>query len=282
MARLILGPILRHVGQTEATVWVETDRPCQVTVLGCTVRTFEILGHHYGLVLVTDLAPGSRQVYSVDLDGQCAWPLPDSPFPPSCIRTVTPGDPVRILFGSCRVAAPHLPPHTLHPDRHELGRGVDALTAMAEMLRTAGPDGLPHLIVHGGDQVYSDDLSPPVQAFVTRRRQTVPGPPGAVVDFEEFARLYADAWSEPALRWLLSTVSNVMIFDDHEIHDDWNSSRAWRERMERLPWWRERMLAGLMSYWVYQHAGNLDSAGLAREGLLERLRLPAGDAGPVL
>ncbi|MBO0708018.1 MAG: alkaline phosphatase family protein [Candidatus Dormibacteraeota bacterium] len=282
MARLILGPMLRHVGQTEATVWVETDRPCQVAVLGCTAPTFEILGHHYGLVVVTGLAPDSRHPYAVELDGQRAWPLPDSRFPQSCIRTVKSGNPVRILFGSCRRAAPHSPPHTLHPDRHELGLGVDALTAMAEMLRSADPGELPDLLIHGGDQVYSDLLPPSVQAFVNRRRETVPGPPREVVDFEEFARLYTEAWSEPTLRWLLSTVSNLMIFDDHEIHDDWNSSLAWRERVERLPWWHDRMVSGLMTYWVYQHAGNLDSAGLAKEGLLERLETQAGDAGPLL
>jgi PhoD-like phosphatase len=282
MPRLILGPMLRHVGPTEATVWVETDRPCRVTVLCCTVTTFEVSGHHYGLVVVTGLAPGGRYEYTVELDGERVWPPPRSAYPSSCIRTVRPDGPVRILFGSCRLVAPHSPPHTLHPDRHELGRGVDALTAMAEQLRAADPEELPHLVVHGGDQVYSDELSPAVRAFVRSRRQTVPGPPREVVDFEEFARLYTDAWSEPTLRWLLSTVSNIMIFDDHEIHDDWNSSLAWRERIERLPWWHDRMVAGLMSYWVYQHAGNLDSAGLAREGVLEGLRRQAADAGPVL
>ena len=33
MAGLILGPLLRYVGETEATVWVETDAPCTVEVL---------------------------------------------------------------------------------------------------------------------------------------------------------------------------------------------------------------------------------------------------------
>ena len=33
---LLLGPMLRYVGETEATVWVETDRECQVEILGRT------------------------------------------------------------------------------------------------------------------------------------------------------------------------------------------------------------------------------------------------------
>ena len=32
MTQLVLGPVLRHVGETDATVWVETDQPCTVEV----------------------------------------------------------------------------------------------------------------------------------------------------------------------------------------------------------------------------------------------------------
>jgi len=47
----MLGPMLRYVGETEATVWVETDRECLVEILGRQARTFEVAGHHYGLVV---------------------------------------------------------------------------------------------------------------------------------------------------------------------------------------------------------------------------------------
>src|SRR5688500_6730615 len=47
---LVIGPLLRYVGATEATVWVETDGPCRVEVLGRSVDTFAIEGHHYALV----------------------------------------------------------------------------------------------------------------------------------------------------------------------------------------------------------------------------------------
>ena len=33
MAGLVLGPLLRYTGSTQATVWVETDAPCEVAVL---------------------------------------------------------------------------------------------------------------------------------------------------------------------------------------------------------------------------------------------------------
>ena len=69
--------MLRYVSETEATIWVETDRECQVEVLGRGVPTFEVAGHHYGLVVVDGLAPGSEHEYQVALDGAVRWPLPD-------------------------------------------------------------------------------------------------------------------------------------------------------------------------------------------------------------
>jgi hypothetical protein len=51
----VLGPLLRYAGETEVAIWVETDRACQVEILGHQARTFEVAGHHYGLVVVDGL-----------------------------------------------------------------------------------------------------------------------------------------------------------------------------------------------------------------------------------
>ena len=51
MASLLLGPLLRYTGRTQATVWVETDAACEVAVLGRAAATFEVEGHHYALVV---------------------------------------------------------------------------------------------------------------------------------------------------------------------------------------------------------------------------------------
>ncbi|MET9842883.1 alkaline phosphatase family protein, partial [Streptomyces virginiae] len=95
MAGLRLGPLLRHVdweSGTSATVWVETDRACTAEVRcpgggGGSAPTFRVVGHHYALVVVTGLAPGSATTYEVLLDGERVWPLADSPQPPSTIHT---------------------------------------------------------------------------------------------------------------------------------------------------------------------------------------------------
>ena len=60
-----------------------------------------------------------------------------------------------------------------------------------------------------------------------------------------------------------------MVIDDHDMHDDWNISKAWCEEMERKEWWKERVLGGMVSYWVYQFIGNLSPAELTRASALQ-------------
>jgi hypothetical protein len=55
---LILGPLLRHVGRLDATVWVEMSRPRTVLPgLGDSERTRPVAGHHYALVVLEDFPP---------------------------------------------------------------------------------------------------------------------------------------------------------------------------------------------------------------------------------
>ena len=129
--------------------------------------------------------------------------------------------------------------------------------------------------------MYADEVSPETLAFV-RSRRDVSQPPGEqVADFEEYTRLYRESWSDPDIRWLLSTVPSTMIFDDHDVHDDWNISEAWVDEMRRLPWWEERIVGAFMSYWLYQHLGNLAPPELAEEPLYAELRADE-DGGPRL
>jgi hypothetical protein len=178
VASLVLGPVLRHVGLHDATVWVETDRPCTVRILASKARTFEISNHHYALVTIVGLASGERYEYTVELDGDTVWPEPGSGYPPSAIATLRERGPIRLIFGSCRLAYPHSRPFTLTPRQHEAGRGVDALTAFGEQLRHLPPDQRPDLILHLGDQVYSDELPLSMQEYVHQRRGQ-PRPAGA-------------------------------------------------------------------------------------------------------
>jgi hypothetical protein len=293
MPKLVLGPLLRYVGETQATVWVETDAAARVEVLvapggvRCSAPTFAFQGHHYALVLIEGLEPDRVYTYEVTLDGHKVWPKPSGgpgggSFPASTIRTLHGDHSLRIAFGSCRVAAPHKPPWTLAPSAdRKRGKGADALYAFALRMRDADPGTWPNLLLLLGDQIYADDTSEEVQDFI-RGRRDVSRPPGLeVADFEEYTRLYWEAWGDPVLRWLLSTVPTAMIFDDHDISDDWNTSAAWVEHMRSMDWWEERITSGLASYWLYQHLGNLSPGDLDDDPVWPKVR-DAGDATQVL
>ncbi|GAA1146604.1 alkaline phosphatase D family protein [Ornithinicoccus hortensis] len=273
---LVLGPMLRHTDTTSAAVWVETRRAAQVSVHAGTdedgsprvwrAPTFRVHGHHYALVEVTGLRPGERTAYRVEVDGAPAWPPPDDPFPPAELHTLTGDEEVNLAFGSCRTSVPH--------DRaHHLTHGVDALRTLA--LAVAGgerPDvGVPDLLLLLGDQVYADATSEAMQEFIASRRSLDEEPGTELADYAEYAHLYSLAWSEPALRWLFSWLPSLMIFDDHDVRDDWNTSVQWREEMEATSWWHGRIVAALASYWVYQHLGNLSVAERAEDEMWREL-----------
>ena len=281
MPELLLGPLLRYAGETDATVWVETDAACEVEVLGGRSRTFHVEGHHYALVHVAGLEPGGAYEYEVLLDGERRWPEAGSPFPPSMICTLADGESLKLVFGSCRISAPHEPPHTSSSKEDERGLGVDALYAMAMRLRDEPVESLPHGLVLLGDQIYSH--KPPLDTldFIRSRRDTGKPPGEEAASFEEYAHLYRDSWGDPAIRWLLSTVPSAMIFDDHEVADDWNISEAWVEETRNHPWWNDQISGSHVSYWIYQHLGNLSPKELAENDLFERVKT-AEDAGPVL
>jgi hypothetical protein len=65
------------------------------------------------------------------------------------------------------------------------------------------------------------------------------------------------------------------------MHDDWNISEAWVREMRAESWWHRRVEAGILSYWIYQHVGNLAPDELRADELFARVR-GASDAGPVL
>lgn len=181
------------------------------------------------------------------------------------------------------MAAPHEPPFTLPKEEdEESGRGFDALHALALSILDHDSPSYPDLLFLCGDQVYADEISIETQRFIDERADRPPDAPAdQVADFEEYTRLYRESWTDPVIRWLLSTVSTAMVIDDHDMHDDWNISESWREDMAREPWWRERVVSGMMAYWIYQFAGNLSPGELQERPLWQRVR-DADDAGPVL
>ncbi|BCJ37242.1 alkaline phosphatase [Actinocatenispora thailandica] len=277
--RLVLGPVLRCATDDTASIWVETDSPARVEVRAGDVSahadTFTAFGHHYALVVASGLGPGADLPYSVRLDGERVWPPRRGEYPPSRLRTRGgPPATVRVMFGSCREASPYT----------DDGFPPDALDTFARTL-ARGDAAVPDLLLLLGDQVYADEISADTQRYLRDRREHGDGPSDAptdqAADFEEYTRLYHESWTDPEIRWLLSTVPSAMIFDDHEIVDDWNTSAAWRARIHATTWWRRRIVGGLASYWVYQQLGNLTPDQLASDETAREV-LTGGDASAAL
>ncbi|NUJ74170.1 alkaline phosphatase family protein, partial [Escherichia coli] len=131
------------------------------------------------------------------------WPEPGSELPPSVVPTLDHRKPLRLAYGSCRTSVGH-------DAEGNATHGVDALRAFA--LRMAGltdsgsddPDVAgggrprwPDLVAFLGDQVYADETTKEMQAFIEQRRGLDSEPGDELKDYEEYAHLYALAWSDP-------------------------------------------------------------------------------------
>ncbi|WP_231961101.1 alkaline phosphatase D family protein [Pedococcus dokdonensis] len=270
---LVLGPLLRYVGETSATIWVQTRDAATVRVRAFdrewSTPTFSAHDRHYALVVLDGLEPGTTSDYTVDLGEQRVWPHhePKHPdLPPSRIRTLRHSEPTRMAFGSCRTSVPH-------DAEGNKSNGVDALRAYAHHLSRPErqESDWPHLVCFLGDQVYADETSEQMRDYIAQRRSLEEPPGEELKDFEEYAHLYWLAWTDPLNRWLLSTLPSAMIFDDHDIRDDWNTSQSWHREMNQTSWWHERIVGGLASYWVYQHVGNLSPEELADDEVWRRV-----------
>jgi hypothetical protein len=266
---LIVGPLLRYVDETSASIWVEVARSAVVKVnageMTAASRTFAVHGHHYALVELDGLSPGASLPYTVQIGEATVWPPPDSGLPPSRIRTLDFKRPLRIAYGSCRVSEKH-------GEQENAEFGVDVLRAAALRMAKSSEDTWPDLILFLGDQVYADETSEGMREFIASRRGLETPPGEELKDFEEYAHLYSLSWSDPDNRWLLSTLPSAMIFDDHDIRDDWNTSHTWRQQMAAIPWWRDRIVGGLSSYWIYQHLGNLSPQDRAEDVIWQHIK----------
>ncbi len=197
MPSLVLGPVLRYVGETDAVIWVETDAACEVEVLGTRERTFCVCDHHYALVCCGDLEPGAWHEYEVALDGERVWPVGDG-FPASAFHTYPKDGELNVVFGSCRVAAPHVPPYSLAQGRGPArprdrrpahARAADAKPAARRVAGRPADDRRPGLR-RRGVALHARPSS--------RRGATRPRTPGErVVDFEEYTHLYRRAGATP-------------------------------------------------------------------------------------
>jgi len=268
------GPLVRYVDRTSAVLWVELSSYLELTA---ELRSFDNSGSgslqfrafpvrvgdsYYAWISCRYLVPSTWYAFRLSgraQDGRQVELWPDRGLPlPSVFQTLpsTSLDRLRIAFGSCRGGYPPTDPRAIR-------EGADALEAFANGMVADWEHRAsrwPHLFLFTGDQIYSDELSDRLAArFRVQSSRLVPRAENpTATDFDQYSEIYREAWtSSPNIRWLLSCVPSWMIFDDHDVIDDWNISAEWARERHRSRSWVRLLTSALLSYWIYQGAGNL-------------------------
>ena len=313
--KAILGPFVRGIWESGANFWIELDRAAEVRIevapeggraaFRPTQQPTVRLGRrHFAMVTVEDLKPGSWYVYRASIiDNGLAQALEEHRLPGmrgQLFRTMEAGPwdgRYRFAHASCRIAR-----HSAEGSGHGGGDGPDVLSMMAGWLgarATRRDSEWPRFLLLTGDQIYADDCDDFIISRIEEKRRrhasppplpslagTTPGPGRAgrrdihPSDFEEYAIVYEHSWNFPGVQQVLANLPSFMIFDDHEVGDDWNITEAWRRQTRHGPW-RQAIVGALAAYWIYQGWGNLDPESLEsdpRVQLLEQARGSGFDA----
>ena len=60
----------------------------------------------------------------------------------------------------------------------------------------------------------------------------------------------------PAVRRLLANIPTYMIFDDHDVTDDWNINGEWQDKVSSSDCGKQVVTNALTAYWAFQGCGN--------------------------
>ena len=248
MADLVLGPLLRYVSETEATVWVETDEPCEVEVLGRREPTFRVDGPP--LRAGPDRGPRAGRLLRVRGRARRRAALAGARLGPAAERDPHPRPRraarhlLRLLPGrAARTSAPY----TADQGRAtKTGYELDALRVLAERddprrARASGP---------------SCSSCSATRSTSTRARRGPASKIRARRGTGDAARRGGDrlrgvhlalpgVLEDPLIRWLFSTVSTSMALGRprHERRLEHLALLAAR-RWTRKAWWHERAVGG--------------------------------------
>ena len=229
---LVLGPMLRHVDETSASIWVETRDAGTVEVRALAVGPARARSGCTTITTRSSRSTGSSPTRRCRTRSpSTVWwrpdadPRPDVRYPASVIATRVPGRRLRMAYGSCRTSAPY--------DGTATARTAWTRCARSPSRWRRAARSAPTCCCSSATRCYADLTSKQMQDFIRSRRDIREEPGKELKDYEEYAHLYQLAWSDAANRWLLSTVPTAMIFDDHDVRDDWNASLDWKKEMGR-------------------------------------------------
>lgn len=197
--------------------------------------------------VLAELQPDAASDWTAAVILALSEPAPNMPFTIEAgRRTLTgrfapiPGTPASLTFGfgSC-----HMP--YAEEDHTIVVRPDDAAIypAIARDLRTAEAS----LLLLTGDQIYADER-PGISVRDDLGQKH--SPPSLEVALEAYRRNYRGFFNEPGFRRLREGLPTLCMWDDHDIFDNWGSSRAKSPLDLRL------FEAAIHAYAEYQHPRN--------------------------
>ncbi|MES2381285.1 MAG: alkaline phosphatase D family protein [Bacteroidota bacterium] len=138
------------------------------------------------------------------------------------------GNTLQFAFGSCRS-------NILKKDPLKGDRTFQSLNILKENNKL-------DLVLMTGDQIYSD----------------IHGPINKINSEDEFYEEYKRAFSTPNIRKLMQNVPTYMIWDDHEIRNDWSKDKMYDPKLKQEDIANNKMIYGFAksAYYSYQHLHN--------------------------
>lgn len=238
------GLVLGHTTETSARVWLRCERP-EPHALVCRSDAGESRAiavrpdparDGTALIELSDLLPDHR--YTLDLrDPHDRSVL--APWLQPQVRTL-PRNLDRLAFGVMSCSLP------FETDAHGLRAARERIyDDMFEALCAKDA----RFVVALGDQVYADEVS----GFdVWERVRSAPDRDACAR--AAFSDLYRGFWAVPGQQRLRARFPHYMIWDDHEIRDDWGSRPRWRGPRGEVE--ASVFRAAREAYETYQHALN--------------------------
>lgn len=172
--------------------------------------------------------------------------------------------------------------------------GSDAFMGMAKRLQNGKAQDWPRQLMLCGDQIYADEVSDEISEMLATvhamlfGKQKYPGdrtsivlglgfsadePSNHLLTFSEWVCCYLLSWSASlnaavaspkgearveaaAAETVMAHVPTYMMFDDHEVTDDWNIDADWRAGVAKKGG-AAVIEAALLAYFIFQHWGNV-------------------------
>ena len=214
MANITVGPIIGKVTHSSARVLIECDSAKQIEML-LTPSTGEpisvkkrVKSNRPGVFVAKGLKAGTT--YKVA--------FPSASCPTSCSLRTPLANPKSMNFGfvSCN-----------EPD--DLEKGYDP---WGHLFTNQVSTGHIDVLLHMGDQVYGDLTFKRCQNIWDDHDGAI-SPARKTKMLELYRNLYRSKWSESSQRKTMANVSNLMIWDDHEVTDSWGGKKEFHNKSER-------------------------------------------------